>query len=78
MIKLYNAGTNELLGEITEEQLNFLQDQFEEEWSGDQDYYINRATIDMLKEAGADAPLLALLVRALGSGDETDIRWSSE
>jgi hypothetical protein len=78
VVKLYNAGTNELLGDISEEQLTFLQDQFEEEWSGDQDYYINRATIDMLKENGADAQLLALLERALGSGDEADIRWSAD
>jgi hypothetical protein len=78
VIKLYNAGTNEALGDISEDQLQLLQDQFEEEWSGDQDYYINRATIDMLKEAGADAQLLALLERALGSGEEADIRWSSE
>jgi hypothetical protein len=43
VIKLYNAGTNALLGEITDAQLAFLQEQFEEEWSGDQDYYLNRA-----------------------------------
>jgi hypothetical protein len=77
-IKLYNAGTNALLGEITPEQLQFLQDQFEEEWSGDQDYYLNRATLDMLKDAGADSSLLALLERALGTGGEGDIRWSEE
>ena len=29
MIKLYNAATDELLGEITDEQLQLLQDQFE-------------------------------------------------
>jgi hypothetical protein len=78
VIKLYNAATDELLGEITEEQLKLLQDQFEEESSDDTDYYVNRATIDMLNEAGADAALLALLERALGSADEGDIRWSSE
>lgn len=78
MVKLYNAGTDEALGEITEEQLQFLVDQFEEEWEGDQDYYINGATIDMLREAGGDANLLAVLERALGSASEADIRWSAE
>lgn len=78
MIKLYNAATNELLGEISEQQLQLLQDQFEEESSDDQDYYINRATLDMLKDAGADAQLLALLERVLGGAGEGDIRWSSE
>jgi hypothetical protein len=78
VVKLYNAATNALLGEITDEQLKFLQDQFEEEWDGDQDYYLNTTTLDMLKEAGADDALLALLRRALGSKGEGDIRWSSE
>lgn len=76
-IKLYDAGSGDLLGEISEEQLQFLQDRFEEETSDDQDYYINRATLDTLKEAGADASLLSMLERAL-KGDEGDIRWSIE
>ena len=76
-IKLYDAGSGELLGEISEEQLQFLQDRFEEETSDDQDYYINRATLDTLKEAGADASLLSMLERAL-RGDEGDIRWANE
>lgn len=78
MIKIYDAGTGTLLGDITDEQLQFLQDQFEEEWSGDQDYYLNEATLDMLREAGIDAQLLDLLKKALGSKGEADIRWSNE
>jgi len=66
------------LREITDAQLAFLQEQFEEEWSGDQDYYLNRATLDMLEEAGADPELLTLLRRALGGKDEGDIRWSTD
>ena len=76
-IKLYDAGSGDLLGEISEDQLRFLQDQFEEETSDDQDYYINRATLDTLKDAGADASLLSMLERAL-KGDEGDIRWANE
>ncbi len=78
MIKLYDAGTNNLLGEITEEQLKLLQGQFEEESIDDQDYFVNTATLEMLKDAGADAQLLALLQQALGDKGEGDIRWSSE
>jgi hypothetical protein len=77
MAKLYDAATNQLLGDISEEQLQLLIDQFEEESAEDQDYYINTATIDMLKEAGADASLLSLLQKALGGKDEADIRWSN-
>ena len=78
MVKLYNAAANQSLGDITDDQLQFLIYQFEEEWEGDQDYYINTATIDMLKAAGADPSLLALLQRALGAAGEPDILWSSE
>jgi hypothetical protein len=78
VIKLYNAATNDLLGEISDEQLQLLVDQFEEESSNDQDYYINRDTLDMLKDAGADAALLSMLERALGSTGEADIRWSRD
>jgi len=42
MPKLYNATTGAELGEITDEQLEFLQDQLEEESAEDQDYYINQ------------------------------------
>ena len=77
MVKLYNAATNQPLGDLTDDQLQFLIDQFEE-WEGDQDYYINTATIDMLNDASADPSLLALLQRALGAAGEADIRWSSE
>jgi hypothetical protein len=76
-INLYDAGSGDLLGEISEDQLRFLQDQFEEETSDDQDYYINRASLDTLKDAGADASLLSMLERAL-KGDEGDIRWANE
>jgi hypothetical protein len=78
MVKLYNAATNEALGDITDEQLQLLIDQFEEESEDDQDYYINTATMDMLKDAGADASLLAMLQRVLGDKGEGDIRWSSD
>ena len=60
MVKLPNAAANEPLSDITDDQLQFLVDQFEEEWEGDQDYYINTATIDMLEDPVADPALLAL------------------
>jgi hypothetical protein len=78
MVKLYNAATSQPLSDITDDQLQFLIDQFEEEWEGDQDYYINTGSRDTLKDDGADPSLLALLQRVLGAAGEADIRWSSE
>ena len=76
MVTLHDNDTGALLGTITDEQLQFLVDQLEEESDDDTDYYINKATLDMIEESGADAALLALLRRALGTREEMDIRWT--
>jgi hypothetical protein len=75
MIRLYDNDSQTLLGEITEPQLQFLIDQLEEESSADQDYYINRATLEMLAAVGAEPALLALLQQGLGAREEMEIRW---
>lgn len=75
MIDLYNATTNQLLGSITEADLQVLVDGLEEESQQDQDYYINQATIDLLADGRATEHLVGLLRRALASGDGVDIRW---
>ena len=46
MVKVFNKGTNELLGRINEDELAFLQDQLEEEGINDRDYYLCRDTIE--------------------------------
>ena len=53
MIDLYNQETNQLIGSITEADLKVLQDALEEESSEDQDYYIDRATIDVIGDGRA-------------------------
>jgi hypothetical protein len=76
MIRLYNTDTGDKVGEITDDQLQFLIDHLEEESLEDQDYYLQRATVDMLQDQGADSRLLDVLRRALGDRDEAEIRWS--
>ena len=75
MTKLYDKETGRFLGTLREEQLRFLIDQLEEESSEDTDYYINKATVDMLVQAGADPELVALLQQGLGEREEMEIRW---
>jgi hypothetical protein len=70
MILLYSQ-----VGELSEEQLDFLIDNLEEEWSDDRDYYLNREMVNMLQTRGADPKLIELLQRALGDKDEVDILW---
>jgi hypothetical protein len=75
MIDLYNNESNELIGSITDGDLQVLVDLLEEESSTDQDYYITAATIDMLGDGRATDHLLGLLRRAVGTSDGVEIRW---
>ena len=67
------------LGTITESQLDFLADNLEEELEEDEDYWISQATIDYLKDKGADEQLLELLARAIaGSEEGVDVSYQIE
>ena len=77
-IKVYDSDTGADLGPITEEQLQFLVDQLEEETAEVQDYWLRAETIDLLESRGADAGLLALLRDAIGDREGFEIRWSRD
>ena len=76
VIDVYNKATNELLGSITEADLQVLVDALEEESSDDKDYYIDAATIDVIGDGRATDHLLVLLRKALGNAEGVDIRWN--
>jgi processive 1,2-diacylglycerol beta-glucosyltransferase len=76
VIDLYNQTTNELLGSITEADLQVLVDALEEESAADTDYYITAPTIEMIADGRASDHLVALLRKALGDREGVDIRWS--
>jgi hypothetical protein len=76
VIDVYNKATNELLGSITEADLQVLVDALEEESSDDQDYYIDAATIDVIGDGRATDHLLHVLRKALGNDQGVDIRWN--
>lgn len=63
------------IGEITEKQLAFLVEQLEEEHEEDQDYYIDKDTLELMSDNGADPELLAMLEKAIGDDDSMDIAW---
>jgi len=75
MITLREKGTGRGIGSLSESQLQLLIDQLEEEDPDDQDYWLNRETIDSLRANGADAELVEMLVVAMGEGDELEIEW---
>lgn len=74
-MKLFDKASGAPIGEISAEQFKILQDVLEEESRSDSDYYINRATLDILRDAGADAGLLTVLNAALGDREDMDIAW---
>jgi hypothetical protein len=76
VIDVYNKATNELVGSITEADLQVLVDALEEEASDDQDYYIDAATIDVIGDGRATEHLLLVLHTALGAAEGVDIRWT--
>ena len=76
MIQLNDKDTGAFIGTITEDSLQFLIDQLEEESEEDQDYYINEATLDIFEENEADKALVSLLRGALKGRTEMEIRWS--
>jgi hypothetical protein len=63
------------IGVISDSQLAFLVEQLEEEHDEDQDYYIDRETLELLSDNGAEPELVALLEKAIGDDDEMDIAW---
>jgi hypothetical protein len=76
VFRIHDKDTGAALGMISEQQLQFLVDQLEEEAGDDQDYYVDETTIVMLEAAGADKGLLLLLRNALNGRPEMEIRWS--
>jgi hypothetical protein len=82
-IQLYKEDPDtyerEILGTITENQLDFLMENLEEEFEEDEEYLLMPNTIDYLREQGADSDLLALLEKALaGTQDGVDILYLIE
>ncbi len=75
MPRLIRIDTGADIGTISDKQLAFLVEQLEEEHDEDQDYFIDRETLELLSDNGADPELLAMLEKAIGDDDEMDIAW---
>jgi hypothetical protein len=58
MPKLYDNGTGDLIGEISDDQLQFLKDQLEEESLEDRDYAIEEMTLEYFEEQNGDPELI--------------------
>jgi len=72
---LIRIDTGDDIGTISDAQLKFLVEQLEEEHDEDQDYFIDRDTLELMSDNGGDPELLAMLEKAIGDDDSMDISW---
>lgn len=77
MYRLIDLEGDQELGVITEDQVQFLIDNLEEEGIEDQDYYIDKDVLTFLAENGCDDELLSMLREALDERASIDIRYES-
>ena len=75
MPRLIRIDTDNEIGTINDVQLKFLVEQLEDDHDEDQDYFIDRETLELMSDNGADPELLAMLEKAIGDDDEMRIAW---
>jgi hypothetical protein len=75
MIKILNKETRAVIGTISDEDFNALQEQLEGEALNDNDYYINQSTLEYFIELELPQTLIDVLKSGLGEMEEMDIEW---
>jgi processive 1,2-diacylglycerol beta-glucosyltransferase len=75
MVEFRDKSTGASLGQVSDDDMQFLVDHLEEEFREDSDYYLDADTVEALREAGASPALLAVLEPALGDLGEVEIQW---
>ncbi len=75
MYQLIDIEHGDEIGIITEDQVQFLIDNLEEEGLEDQDYYIDSDVLSFLVETGCDEELLTMLTEALEGRINIDVRY---
>jgi len=73
VFELKEQGTSTTIGALTAEQRQHLIDVFEEETDEDQDYWINRTTLELLRDKDSD--LAAMIEKAMGDRDDIEVAW---
>ena len=78
MIKLYDGEKDQEVGEITEAQLEFLIEELADESLDDYTYNVSPSVISYLEGTGAEAGVVALLRRILGSRSSMELRYEPD
>jgi hypothetical protein len=76
MVTLTVEATGAALGEISDDDFRLLQSVLEEEGPEDKDYWIDRATVELMESRGGSAKLLETLRNGLtGSPEGVEIAF---
>jgi hypothetical protein len=75
MPRLIRLDNEVEIGTIDDKQLLFLKEQLEEEHDDDTEFFIDRDTLELLSDNGADPELLAMLEKGLADDDEMDVSF---
>ena len=75
MYALYIKADHRHIGDISDEELQFLVDNLEEEGLDDTDYDLTRLTLEYLRGNGLSPRLAQLLDGALGDQDDIEIMY---
>ena len=75
---LYLKSNHSRLGDISDAEFQFLQDNLEEESISDTDYALTRMTLDYLRGSGMPANLDTILTTALGEAEEVEIEFETQ
>jgi hypothetical protein len=75
MPRLIRLDSGDEIGTVNDDQLKFLVDQLEGEDVEDKEYFVDRDTLELLSDNGADPELLALLEKGLAGDDDMTVAW---
>ncbi len=75
MYRLRDIEHDDEIGVVTQDQVQFLIDNLEEEGFEDQDYYIDPESLSFLAENDCDEELLTMLTEALEGRINIDVRY---
>ena len=72
------VGTKEIIGNVSDEELDQIIDALEEETKEDNDYYIDNDTIAYMETLNVSQNVITMLQNALGDNESIEIEWVKE
>jgi processive 1,2-diacylglycerol beta-glucosyltransferase len=75
VIRLYDNDNESEIGQLSEAQLDFLQEQLVEDAIDSYTFDLSQASLDSLEMNGGEADLVAMLRKAIGTRNSMEVRY---